>query len=644
MCGFAGYCSLVGSAYHDDQQLLAQLGRILRHRGPDGAGQWVSLKQGIALVHRRLKIVDITDAAAQPMLDDEQSIVLCFNGELYNHLHIRAELIALGYHFSSTSDTQTLLYAYKAWGIDCIKRFEGMFAFVLFDICSNELYLVRDRIGIKPLYFSLQGQMVSFASEIKALFTLPWISKSIRPDAVGHYLTFLVTPAPMTLYDGIYKLPAGFYAKIDAQRTLTFHEWYNPLSSQANESNYDEKTYINNFEALLQDSVKKHLMADVPLGIFLSGGIDSSLIASLMQSHTTTLKTFNVSFTDGPELQEREWARRVAEHVGAEHHELIISEREAFTFFEDMVYHQDEPLGDCVCIPLYYVARLAKDTGITVVQVGEGADELLCGYNTYLHYLKLAPWWQQSQRIIPEIAKRIVAGTASHIYKKRTMMQDLITMWAANRPLFWGGVRVFSEHCKKRIIEQQFGQSDDLVYQMYPGMHSNNSSYDIIDYHRQQLFAHYPHADFLMQMTYLELKHRLPELLLMRVDKMTMATSIEARVPFLDHRLVELALHMPQQIKIKGGMSKYVLKKIAERYLPHDIIYRKKVGFAAPAQRWFKQGKYFRFYFADILNSKTQWHALLNIPHIQQMLVLHEQGAHDYTYQLWALQNLMSLE
>jgi asparagine synthase (glutamine-hydrolysing) len=645
MCGFAGYCSRIsGAAYYDDIQFQDNIGRILRHRGPDGSGQWSCAKQGIALVHRRLKIVDVTQAAAQPMFDDTQTIVLAFNGELYNHMSIRQELYALGYRFSSTSDTQTLLYAYKAWGIECIKRFEGMFSFALFDRQTNELYLVRDRIGIKPLYFSLQGSMVSFASEIKALFCLPWISKSIRLDAVGHYLTFLSTPAPMTMYEGIYKLPAGFYLKVDAQRNVTFHEWYSLLeSSVPADTQYNEEMYRENIELLLQDSIQKHLMADVPIGIFLSGGIDSSLIACLMRTYTNSLKTFNISFSDGPELQERIWAQKIAHFVGSEHYELIISEREAFTFFEDMVYYQDEPLGDCVCIPLYYVARMAKDMGVSVVQVGEGADELFCGYSTYMRYLKYAPWWQRSQKMLPRLAKRLMAYALCNVYKTRSMTRDLFTMWAADRPLFWGGVRVFSEQCKKRVIEQTNAQPDDIMQQLYPTM-IYNSSYDVMDYHRQQLLNKYPHADFLMQMTYLELKHRLPELLLMRVDKMTMATSVEARVPFLDHRLVEQAFHMPQQIKIKNGMPKYVLKKIAEHYVPHDIIYRKKLGFAAPASVWFKTGSYFRFYFADMLHSKTQWHGLLNIPHIEQMLTAHEQGAHDYTYQLWALQNLMSME
>ena len=330
MCGFAGYLNLSNARCSFDDAVIDRLQQSLYHRGPDGFSTWKSERHQAALVFRRLSIVDLSDNGMQPMLDDEQTVVMSFNGEIYNHRIIRKQLETLGYRYRSHSDTETLLYAYKEWGIQFIERLEGMFAIAILDLATNELYLIRDRIGVKPLYFSLHGGYLSFASEIKALWQLPWMNKSILKSSLYHYLTFMATPAPITLYEGIYKLPPSFYCKVDAQKQITFHEWYSPITSISDEerSSFENEQFcVDGIRTLLRKSIEKRMMADVPFGVFLSGGLDSSLNVALMAQLTDRVKTFNVSFSDGPEYDEVAWARKVAKLYNTEHHEIVISEK-----------------------------------------------------------------------------------------------------------------------------------------------------------------------------------------------------------------------------------------------------------------------------------------------------------------------------
>ncbi len=619
------------------------------HRGPDGYRLWISPDKQSGLVHRRLSIVDLTPAGFQPMTDSEQTIIVCCNGEIYNHLSIRAQLEQY-YQFKSRSDTETILYAYKHWGISMLDHLEGDFAIVIIDLKKNETYLIRDRIGVKPLYFSTQSGMLSFASEIKALWPLPWITRNLNEQALHHYLTFLVTPAPLTLYKNIYKLPAGFYLKLDAKKNISFVEWYNPLNAaqEWHNSMPQEKTeffYEQQILLLLQQAVKKRLMTDVPLGAFLSGGIDSSLIVACMAAMTDNVKTFNISFADGPEYSEVQWARMIANKFGTDHHEIVITEKDAFNFFESMVYHQDEPLADCVCIPLYYVSKLLKDNGVTVVLVGEGSDELFCGYESYVRYLNTYyRYWNPSQKYIPEFMRKGLYYAATQLFPAKMNRLDMIKNWADGKHLFWSGATAFSELWKKNIVyNQQTDSHDPILEQIYPTFGQHADSYALVQYHLKKVKKEFPQSDFLTSMIYLELKQRLPELLLMRVDKMGMATSIEGRVPFLDHKLVECALMMPTSLKYNKGVTKYILKKIAEKMLPEEVVYRKKVGFAAPTMRWFKHGTYFKPYFNDLMQTKRKdWGAYINFDEVNRLFIKNQESSSEYSVQLWALQNVLA--
>ncbi len=645
MCGFAGYIALKDQ-FLSDEHLLRSMGSCINHRGPDGQKVWIDNQQKIALVFQRLSIIDLSDNAMQPMFDANKTVVITFNGEIYNYKKLRTELEVRGHHFKTQSDTEVFLCAFKEWGIACLDRLEGMFAAVLGNFLTNEWFFVRDRIGVKPLYFAVNDDYLSFGSEIKALWQLPWMQKTVNHQALYHYLTFLVTPAPYTLYKGVYKLPAGMYVKIDSKKELTFHEWYNPLVpaiTYAQKDLANESFCISKIQELLTAAVEKRLISDVPYGVFLSGGIDSSLITALMSRYTDNVQTFNISFSDGPEYSESLWAKKVSKLFNTNHHELVISEKDAFDFFQKMVYHQDEPLADPVCIPLYYVSKLLKEQGVTVVQVGEGSDELYCGYQSYAQYINAYNRYYQPTQFLPQTVKKAGVWLAAKMFPAKKQYLSFLHQWAGNQHMFWTGAIAFSEKAKRDLLVSCDDHAyDPFIEKIYPGMRQQADSYAIVEYHLKKLYEKKPEADFLQSMIYLEFKQRLPELLLMRVDKMTMATSVEGRVPFLDHAHVEFAFQVSSSLKYKHGVTKYILKKACEGILPDDIIYRKKIGFSAPTTRWFKEGVYFKEYFLDLLaTKKDSLEQLFEKKEVESILRHTQSASRNYTTQLWALQNVI---
>lgn len=649
MCGIAGYAQLNLKNEPVSYDHLNAMQKIVAHRGPDGYGIWISKNCTIGLAHRRLSIVDLSAAGAQPMIDQEATVVISFNGEIYNYKALRKELQKLGYRFCSLTDTEVILYAYKAWGIECLHRFEGMFAFALYDILREELFLVRDRIGIKPLYFTIQENYLSFASEIKGLWALPWNEKELNVGAISHYLTLLAIPAPHTIYKNVYKLPASFYAKLDKNKEISFHEWYSPLTATTSFEKQiliSEKACIKQVTELLSESIKKRLMADVPLGVFLSGGIDSSLIVALMAQMNSTIKTFTVNFVEDSETADVHWARTIAEKFSTEHYEILISEKEVFNFFTEFVYFQDEPLGDAVCIPMYFAARLFKNNNVTIGLLGEGADELFCGYATYTRYLEYYKYFFLTQKLVPKIVKEGLFNCAQKIMPQNYYYLDIFKNWSENKKMFWGGAIAFPELHKVKIFrDSDFVTHDVITQKIFPGMEESQSSYDVLNYYYKKFTQVTTRSSFYKSLAYLELKHRLPELLLTRFDKMTMAASVEGRVPFLDHKLVEFALKIPQHLLFKNKQTKYILKKVAENFLPHELIYRKKMGFLAPTARWFEKGTYFKPFFLDLLHTKSA--AVNNFFYKNALEDLHKKATtsgYAYVHQLWAIQNLLAHE
>lgn len=691
MCGIAGFANIKNKNFFIKKLDLDNLHNSISHRGPDGFGIWQSDKFEVAFVHRRLAIVDLTSGGHQPMQDDQNKIVISFNGEIYNHEIIKKELENLGYKFKSRSDTETIIYAYKHWGIDCINKLEGMFAFSLFDLEKNELFLVRDRIGVKPLYFSLQDNILSFGSEIKALFSLDFVKKSLNSQSVYHYLTYLITPAPLTIYQDVYKLPAGYYLKLDSQKNISFVNWYEPVILLNSKENYNsfktnksdisvENYYIDKLIEILDNSIEKRLMSDVPLGVFLSGGVDSSLLLALMSKHTDNLKSFNISYDVGGDYNEQKYARQIADQFNSQHTELVIGEKESFDFYSRMLYHQDEPLADCVSIPLYYISQSLRDSGARVVLIGEGADELFFGYSMYSKYLR-ANNILSKFNFFPDNFKKLINYSMQKLAPNRHSLIDLLDNWSKSRSIFYSGAIAFGESFKHDFFKyQNFAANlipDLVVSQIYPEISQGFDSYNYLSFYEKKFNRTYnldlkecnivskkinssglisttlnsfskitkSQDSIVNLMLYFELKNRLPELLLMRADKMTMAASIEGREPFLDHNLVDFAFSIPGELKYKNNINKYILKKAAERYLPKDIIYRKKVGFAAPTKFWFKDGKYFKAYFQDLLVTKRKSiEQYFDIEFIEFMLKEHESGRQNFADQLWTLQNLFSLD
>lgn len=646
MCGFAGFCRLEQNATAVDTQLLQAMAQKLIHRGPDDQGVWLDKKYDVGLANRRLSIIDLSAAGHMPMHNKDGSLVITYNGEIYNFKALRRELEALGYEFHSNTDTEVILQGYAAWGRAVLDKLDGIFAFAIFDKEKNELFVARDRIGVKPLYFSLQGGFVSFVSEIKALWQLPWMQQELSQQAMYHYLTFMVTPAPYTIYRGVYKLPAGFFMHVDAQRNVVFQEWYDILkqtSTIAPAECLDTYASIEVTRELLLEATKKRLIADVPVGAFLSGGLDSSLNVALMAQFLPKIQTFTISFAEAQEHDELAWARLVAQRFETEHHEITITEKDAAEFFETMIYHLDEPLADCVCIPFYYVAKLAHDVGMKVVQVGEGADELFFGYPVYAQHATLRDtWWNPGLRAVPPFLRKPLSQAVGAFLKKRPHYAELIGNWAQGRSHFWSGAIAFSEQQKGLILSPSSlaqPEHDEVVAKIYPGLRQEFDSYAIIDYHRSRLFEARPNADLGQEILYLELKHRLPELLLMRADKMAMAASIEAREPYLDYRLVEFAFQIPLAIKYQNQTTKFLLKQLARGILPDVIIDRKKQGFGAPTARWYAQGKFFPSYYDKVSTAASPGAKFFKTaqPSLEKT---YRAAQAQYAVQRWVLQNL----
>jgi asparagine synthase (glutamine-hydrolysing) len=605
------------------------------HRGPDDTGANIFDLGRLGLGFRRLAIVDLSPAGNQPMRGcAEQDVWIVFNGEIYNHAELRTGLEQRGHKYFSRTDTETILHLYEELGLDFVKEIDGDFAIALWDAAREQLLLVRDRIGVKPLYFYQQGGRLIFASEIKAVLAHPTVTSEMDEDALYHYLSFLTTPAPQTLFRNIRKLPAGHMLVLDRQGTTRVIQYWDALPPTTNRVTEDAGDAAQRAEILrlLRGSVKKRMMSDVPFGVFLSGGVDSSANVALMaEQMSRPVNTFTVGFRDHEELNELESAREIAQRFSTNHNEVLIGEQEMLSFLPDLVFHQDEPLADPVCVPLYYVSKLARESGTIVIQVGEGSDEIFSGYDKYVKYLSLYEnFWRYAERL-PGFARRAVSTAARGLIQKtvkKSEATELVRRLGANEALFWGAAIVFDETLKTSLVSARLRSSLDGL-----------SSYSVVLEHLDSLARERPNSDFLAQMTYLELKLRLPELLLMRVDKMTMATSVEARVPFLDHHLVEFALSLPRSLKVEGKSGKHILKRALEEILPRDALYRRKRGFGAPVEGWFR-GSASDELEAQVMKSFLRKQDLFDYDYIARLFEEHRRGARNWGFQLWVLLNL----
>jgi asparagine synthase (glutamine-hydrolysing) len=577
MCGIVGVVSFRGSSFTITETLLTAMRDTMVHRGPDGAGNWISPDHRVGIGHRRLSIIDLSHCASQPMTNEDGTLWVVFNGEIYNHAEIRAELEQRGGHLWTThhSDTEVILHAFEEWGIDCIHRFRGMFAIALWDTKRRELWLIRDRIGIKPLYYSVHHGRITFASEIKALLQDPDQKREVDEEAFYHYLSFLATPAPSTLFSGIRKLPGGTWLRVSENGDIRETRYWDVWDHTTPLVGMSEEEISERLLSELRTAVRMRKVSDVPVGVFLSGGIDSSTNTALFsEGEGRPVKTFAIGYAGQYESYQNElhYARRMADFAGAEYHERILTQRDLLDFLPRMVQLQDEPIADPVCVPLYYVSKLARDNGVIVCQVGEGSDELFWGYPTWKVKLQLQ---QLNDLPIPRAFKHAALAGMRWFGKNRGWQYELLRRGASKQPVFWGGAEVFTETEKQRLI------SPNLRSRLH-----DLTSWDALRPIRQRFEEKAWEKSHLHWMTYLDLSFRIPELLLMRVDKMSMGVSLEARVPFLDHKFVELAMSIPSAVKTKNGTLKHILKESVRGVIPDELIDRKKQGFGVPISEW----------------------------------------------------------
>ncbi|WP_395821377.1 asparagine synthase (glutamine-hydrolyzing) [Devosia sp.] len=579
MCGIVGAFSFNTGRYRVAERQIGAMSDALAHRGPDGDGSWIDEEGRIGFGHRRLAIIDLSAKADQPMENEDGSLRLVFNGEIYNHAEIRRELEALGGHRWRTdhSDTEVIIHAYEQWGIDCLHRFRGMFAIALWDSREQVLWLVRDRMGVKPLYYTIDDNRLLFASEIKSFLVDPQFPRSVDEEALYHYLSFLTTPAPQTLFKGVGKLAAGCLIKVGRDGTVEERRWWDALDHAGPMKAATDEELAEQLMVHLRAAVARRKVSDVPVGVFLSGGIDSSTnLVLFAEGEQRAVKSFSIGYDDSQKsvADELPYARMVAQLVGADAHELRLNQDDVINFLPKLIHLQDEPIADPVCVPVYYLSKLARDNGVPVAQVGEGADELFWGYRSWKTFLQL----QNADDLpVPRFVKKLGVAALKATGHGHQFYTEYLRRGAEGVPVFWGGADAFTETTKRALLSP-------TLRKRFAGY----SSWEAIAPIRQRFEEKAWETSTLNWMTYLDLNLRLPELLLMRVDKMSMGVGLEARVPFLDHDVVSFALSLPQSVKTRNGELKYLLKKAVRGLIPDTIIDRRKQGFAVPVDDWFK--------------------------------------------------------
>jgi asparagine synthase (glutamine-hydrolysing) len=598
-------CAICGILKFDrtdpvDAAVIGSMAECMAHRGPDDTGVFLDGRVGLGF--RRLSIIDLS-GGHQPMTTPDGDVTIVFNGEIYNYGELTSELTAAGHRFQTRSDTETILHAYREHGIDCVEKLRGMFGFAIWDRPHQRLLVARDRLGVKPLYYYRNGDLLAFASEIKALLQIPGVDSSADPEALDDYLSLRYIPGPRTMFRNIFRLQPGHLMVVENGQ-VTIREYWD-VDYRAGESSPQD------FLPLLEESVRLRLIADVPLGLFLSGGLDSSAILSIMSRLSgQRIKTFSVGYesTDPREdVSEFEYARLAAHAYGAEHHEFRLTSQQFESSVPDLIWHLDEPMADPTIIPLYHLSKLAREH-VTVVLSGEGADEILGGYNIYSRMLKLeTPGLRRLARLM-----RFAPSEALRHYGKMSA-QPLQSRYR-------GVSRGFRPETKLALIGAERTHQSDLR----------------LDRIFRAAMTSLPAASPLNRMLYADTKIWLPDDLLVKADKMTMAAGLELRVPFLDHRLVEFAAGLSDSAKIAGSTNKVLLRQVMRGVLPDTIIDRPKKGFPVPLASWL-HGPLRPFLREQLLDRQSACLQYLERAEVTRILEQHEQGRHDRSSELWSL-------
>jgi asparagine synthase (glutamine-hydrolysing) len=588
----------------------------IRHRGPDDDGFYINGPVGLGM--RRLAIIDL-QSGRQPIHNQDRTAWIVFNGEIYNYRELRNELEKFGHTFYTNSDTEAIIHAYDQYGIDCPKHLRGMFAFAIWDERTQELFLARDRVGKKPiLYAQVNGQFV-FGSEFSALLQHPDISRDIDSQALHYYLSFMCVPAPHTAYRAIKKLEPGHTLRWKTGEIKIERYW---------QPDFSRKVDISEQEAgeraieILRDAVRVRLMSEVPLGAFLSGGIDSSAVVALMSEESSApVKTFSIGFEE-QDFSELHHARRVAEHVGADHHEFIVRP-DALEVLPLLVEHYGEPYADSSAIPTYYVARETRKH-VTVALNGDGGDESFAGYERYAA-MRLAETYHRLPSLLRDSVVKRAIGLIPSSETKRSRVRDLKRfLQAASLPrleryLRW--VSVFDDEAKQNLYSENFQRETQRI-----------SAANMLD----PWFARANGSGIVDASLLTDMMTYLPNDLLVKVDIATMAVSLEARSPFLDHKVIEFAASLPEKFKLRGLTTKYLLKRILKKILPAENLDRRKMGFGVPVGHWLR-GKLQPFLRETLLSEKALKRGLFKPEAVKQLVELHTRGERDYSHQLWTL-------
>jgi asparagine synthase (glutamine-hydrolysing) len=607
MCGIAGIYNFRSGRPVAPSEVRA-MGTCLAHRGPDDEGYYEEGPLGLA--HKRLTILDTSRRGRQPMFTEDGQLAIIYNGEVYNFLELRAELAAAGHTFQTQTDTEVVLRLYQVEGEDMLARLNGMFAFAIWDRRSKSLFIARDRLGIKPLYFTVGPEGLAFASEIKALLAIAPERPKVNLEMLDAYMSVGYVPTERTLFQGIEKLQPGWCMKVDRDGPHPRQYW----DLRPEPAEMSEEECIRQSLGLLRDSVRLQLRSDVPLGVFLSGGVDSSAVVALMhEMGIRDIRTFTVAYDFGPEYDETRYARMVAEKFGTIHREVFVTSQEFRDFIPSLVWHMDEPVTESAAISLFFVSRLARED-VVVVLSGEGSDEVFGGYPIYKYMQAL----ERYRRLPAGLRRSLINPLLNRLGGKWDKYTELSNQPLAKR---YTGVSFYDMPVKNALyrpeIRAQFNGS------AMPGLVSRY--YDSTE-----------GLDPLLRMMYLDVKSWLPDDLLIKADKMTMATSVELRVPFLDHRLVELGGRIPPRFRIKSWETKYVLKKALEPYLPKEILYRGKMGFPTPLAMMFK-GQ-LKGYVEEVLGSdRFADRGYFRPEAVRSMLREHAAGERDHHRVLWQL-------
>jgi len=596
------------------------MNHTLIHRGPDGEGYYIG--KNIGLGHRRLSIIDL-EGGKQPMGNEDGSIQVVFNGEIYNFLELKKDLEAKGYRFRTRSDTETIIYGYEEWGEDFVQKLRGMFAIALWDSRNQKLLLIRDRIGKKPLYYYLGTDRILFASEIKALLMDKSIPKEIDPIALDSYLSFGYVPSPLSIFKAIRKLPPAHIAVCKLGKFSVRQYWHLDMENEA--SPKSEEEVLEELRCLFDEAVRLRLISDVPLGAFLSGGVDSSAVVASMAVliGKEPVKTATIGFSDKG-FDELEHARVVAKQYQTDHTEFVVNP-DALEVLEDIVWHLDEPFADASAIPTYYVSKMARQK-VTVALSGDGGDETFAGYINRYYMNRLE---DSVRRKLPGFLKQNILGPMGEIYPKADFLPRPFRL-----KRFLSNLSHTFEQAYFRDMSFYFlpEMKEKLYHSDFKSAIKDFNAFDILGDH----FKVNRNPDVTTRVQYVDIKTYLPEDILVKVDRMSMAHSLEVRAPILDHKLMEYVGSLPSNLKLKGKESKYIFKKMLEGRLPQNILYRKKQGFSIPLASWLRN-EMRGFVEETLFSSQNGLSSFFNLQYIKDLWRRHLNGRQDYAYPLWGV-------